>query len=156
MKSLFCLSSLWLPSALLLALNGIVQAEPEAPAHTITPLSAALHRIASHGKAEIKQLAQGKNAFIGHLTLAPKVKVPLHRDSTEEYIYVLSGQGRITIDGQTTVVKPETLIYMPANAEVSYQNGEQLFSGLQIFAGPGPAQKYQKWTVRAPKTAPKP
>ena len=36
--------------------------------------------------------------------------------------------------------------YMPADAEVSYQNGAEEMVALQVFAGPAPAAKYDAWT----------
>ena len=36
-------------------------------------------------------------------------------------------------------------LFMPANAEVSFQNGEAEMLALQVFAGPDPAKKYDAW-----------
>ena len=46
---------------------------------------------APSGKAKITHLARGQNAYLGHLWIAPHAGVPLHRDLTEEYLYVLEG-----------------------------------------------------------------
>jgi len=97
------------------------------------------------GKARIALLAQGKNAFVGRLELAPNVAVPEHQDATEEYIYVLAGGGMLTMDGKVYAVEPGSIIFMPANATVSFQNGPDPMVGLQIFAGPDPARKYETW-----------
>ena len=40
----------------------------------------------SSGKARIRVLAQGQNAFLGQLWIAPNAGVPLHRDVSEEYL----------------------------------------------------------------------
>jgi len=104
------------------------------------------HRRAPSGKAGITKLARGHNAFMGLLELDPKVKVPEHQDQTEEYIYVIQGHGTITIDGVETEVEAGSVIFMPAHAKVSYQNGDQTFVGVQVFAGPDPASKYEKWS----------
>lgn len=96
--------------------------------------------------ARIRHLARGHNAYVGHLELDAGARVPLHRDASEEFIYILEGGGRMTIDGQAFVVGPGMTIYMPANAEVSFDNGETKTVGLQIFAGPASADKYQGWT----------
>lgn len=104
------------------------------------------HRKSPNGKAEVIQHATGENAFIGKLSMEPGAAVPSHRDSTEEYIYILEGSGMMTIDGKEYAVGPNTAIYMPANAEVSFQNGEEKTVALQVFAGPEPSAKYEKWT----------
>ena len=73
--------------------------------------------------------------------------MPLHRDPTEEYIYIVSGSGQMTIDGKTTPVGPGTMVYMPAHAEVTYANGPNTLIALQVFAGPSSAKKYEKWPL---------
>ena len=99
----------------------------------------------AHGKAQIKKLALGTNAFIGELTIKPGAKVPVHRDPTEEYLYVLSGGGSMTLNGKVYAVKPGDVIFMPAGAEVSFVNGNEVTKVMQVFAGPEPASKYQSW-----------
>lgn len=81
------------------------------------------------------------------LRMDPGAAVPVHRDATEEYIHVLAGEGTIVIDGMATGVAAGSTIYMPANAEVSYQNGDAQMVALQVFAGPQPASKYDAWTL---------
>ena len=98
------------------------------------------------GSATIQHLARGENAYVGRLRLAANAAVPTHRDPTEEYIHVLSGHGTMTLDGALYEVVPGMTIYMPANAEVSFQNGDEEMVGLQVFAGPEPAGKYAGWT----------
>ena len=102
-------------------------------------------REAPSKKAWVTVLADGRNAFVAKLELAPGAKVPKHRDATEETIHVLEGSGTIVIDGKTSKVSPGTTIFMPANAEVSFENGPTKMVGVQVFAGPGPAKKYAKW-----------
>jgi quercetin dioxygenase-like cupin family protein len=107
-------------------------------------------RVAPHGKARISLLARGEEAFVGRLELAPGAAVPTHRDPTEEYIVVLEGSGEMTMDGQTFPVTKGTAVYMPAHAEVSFRNGDAPMVALQVFADPGPADKYEAWTAVVP------
>ena len=113
---------------------------------TVTPLTRAELRTAPSGTATIHLLARGDNAFVGRLELDGGGRVPTHRDATEEYIHVLQGGGTITIDGVDHTLSPGTTVYMPANAEVSYDNGPERLIALQVFAGPEPAAKYDGWT----------
>lgn len=138
---------------LLMATPTIVHAQeaPAASAHTVTHAADAQVQVAPSGKAKVVLLAQGKNAFLGRLELAPGAKVPLHRDATEEYIHFLAGGGTITVDGQAHAVKAGSTIYMPANAEVTFTNGDAPAVAIQVFAGPAPAAKYQKWKAVAAK-----
>jgi quercetin dioxygenase-like cupin family protein len=106
---------------------------------------AAPKRTAPHGNASVVMLARGENAFVGKLEMVAGAKVAEHQDPTEEYIHVLSGHGRLTMNGETFEISAGTTIYMPAFATVSYENGDEPFVGIQVFAGPSPADKYETW-----------
>jgi len=116
-------------------------------AASITQWSKIDTRGPAHGKARIQLLAQGDNAFVGRLWLAPGAQVPLHHDISEEYIIFLSGGGAITIDGVTTRVQAGSTVFMPAKAKVSFVNGPNDTYAIQIFSGPESAQKYQSWPI---------
>lgn len=122
------------------------------PAHTVIHHSAAPTRTVPSGKAKLMRLAGkeegAKHAFFAVLELAAGAKVPIHRDATEEYIYMLQGTGEITIDGTTHSVKAGTGVFMPANAEVSFvATGQETVRVVQFFAGQGPEAKYDGWTA---------
>ena len=97
------------------------------------------------GKSRAAELVQGNNAFIGLIELDAEAKVPIHRDTREEYLYVLSGGGKIKIDGEEFDINTGTTVYMPSYSEVSYINGNEKSRFLQVFAGPEPASKYKNW-----------
>ncbi len=121
------------------------QKPPERPAGRVADGRSLCTRTAPHGKAWVTPFVEGDNAWLGKLELAAGAKVPEHQDPTEEYIHVLSGHGTMRIDGKTTKVGPGDTIYMPAHARVSFDNGLENLVALQVFAGPGPAAKYQAW-----------
>jgi quercetin dioxygenase-like cupin family protein len=112
---------------------------------TVVPLANAPRATAPHGKASITHLARGENAYLGMLEMDASASVPTHSDPTEELIHVLEGGGSMTIDGQTFEISAGTTIYMPADAEVSFQNGPTPMRAIQVFAGPEPAAKYDAW-----------
>lgn len=114
---------------------------------TVVPLAEAPRATAPHGKASITHLARGRNAYLGMLEMDAGGSVPNHRDPTEEFIHVLEGGGTMTIDGQTFEISAGVTIYMPAEAEVSFQNGPTPMRAIQVFAGPEPATKYDAWTL---------
>jgi quercetin dioxygenase-like cupin family protein len=101
--------------------------------------------VASHGKARVTPLAEGNNAWIGRLEIAPGAAVPEHRDPTEEYIHVVSGSGTMWINDTQHEVGPGSTVFMPANAKVRFANGKASMTAVQVFAGPGPAAKYSSW-----------
>ena len=117
---------------------------------TVRGYTAGETRKTPSGAAQVWRIAGGpegaKNAFFGVLELAPGAKVPVHRDATEEYIYILSGTGQMTIDGVTSTVGPGTGVFMPANAEVSFiASDDGPVRAVQFFAGQGPEAKYDTW-----------
>ena len=125
---------------------------PTAAPHTVTQATAAPARTVGNGKATVMRLAGkeegAKNAFFAVLEVSPGAKVPVHRDATEEYIYVLQGTGQITIDGTVHDVSAGFGVFMPANAEVSFVvTGTQTVRVVQFFAGQGPEAKYDSWAV---------
>lgn len=128
---------------------------PEAkPAPSVLPLAEAEVRVAPHGKARITLLARGDNAFVGRLEIEPGAVLPPHRDATEEYVHVLAGTGVVSIEGEESPVGPGTTVFMPAGALVSYRNGPEKAVVIQVFAGPGPSDRYGKWRPVAPRRAP--
>jgi quercetin dioxygenase-like cupin family protein len=116
----------------------------------VLPAADAEVRWAASGKARVTGGVTGANAFVATLWMAPGAKVASHQDTTEEYIHVLEGSGSITIDGVEHAIGPGDTVFMPADVEVSYVNGAEPFTALQVFAGPEPADKYHSWTPEPP------
>ena len=140
--------ALAVPLLLLVACPAAPSSPVSRPA-AVTALAQVPHR-QKGGAADIYLLARGDNAFLGKLEMAPGGEVPLHRDPTEEYIHILEGGGTFTIDGEAHAVGAGATIYMPPNAEVSFKNGDARLVAIQVFAGPGPAAKYDAWTPVTP------
>jgi quercetin dioxygenase-like cupin family protein len=127
------------------------------PPHVAALFSLGETRVAPNGKATIHRIAGkeegAKYAFFGVLEIQPGATVPLHRDATEEYLYVVTGQGNLTIDGVTTAIKAGFGVFMPANAEVTFEaTGTEIIQAVQFFAGQGPETKYDQWTVSTPSS----
>lgn len=125
------------------AAAGAERGDRLAPA--VLPLAEAPRALAPSGQGSITHLAQGHNAYLGLLRMDPGGAVPTHRDPTEEYIHILAGGGTMIIDGQGYELDAGTTVFMPAEAEVSFQNGPAELVAIQVFAGPGPAAKYASW-----------
>ncbi len=123
------------------------------PEASVVGLDAVEHRKAPKGVADIWMLARGQNAFLGKLELAAGGAVPEHRDPTEEYLHVLEGGGTLKIDDVEYTLEAGSTVFMPANAKVSYQNGDARLVAIQVFAGPGPAAKYDSWKPVGKKPA---
>ena len=136
-----------LPVTFLLGgLFGAAIAAQTAPGHVISAAEAPL-KTAPHKKASVRVLSEGaQSAFVGLLNIDPGITIPVHRDESEEFIYMLEGGGVVSIDGVTSEVGPGDFIFMPANAEVTFQATDASSSkALQIFAPPQSAAKYDSW-----------
>jgi len=126
---------------------------PAPPA--VVALADAPTLVAPSGKATVRRLAgepEGTgHAFVAILDIDAGAGVPTHRDPTEEFVYVLQGGGTITIDGKPFEIGPETGVFMPANAEVSFAAREDGPTRvLQVFAPRGPEVKYEAWQEPKP------
>ncbi len=97
------------------------------------------------GTGRVLPLLQGNNAFVATIQLDPGATIPTHRDPTEEYIVVTAGGGMLTLDGAEHRLAEGSAVFMPANAEVSFVAGDAGVTGLQVFAGPESAAKYDAW-----------
>ena len=128
----------------------LVTACASAPLATVTDVAGTDRRMIE-GKAYVRTLAQGANAWIGILELSPGLEVPLHKDLTEEYVVVIEGGGTIWIDGKKSTLSKGSTAFMPAGAEVRFTNGDRQTAVIQVFAGPRSAQKYKRWSVNPAK-----
>lgn len=139
----------------MVAVSGAVMGEPNAEQTEmqgskrgndfLVPADSGVKRSAPSGKASIEILAMGESAFVGKLRLAPRAKVPLHRDISEELIHVIEGSGVLFLDGIEMRIGPGDTVRMPAGAEVRFENGPEPMVVLQVFAGPASAEKYKTW-----------
>lgn len=57
------------------------------------------------------------NLTVGICEVPPRSTMIPHRHSQEETIYVLQGQGYVTIDGEKEEIAPGTLVHFPPAAE---------------------------------------
>lgn len=138
---------LTLPVTFLLGgLFGAAVASDPVRGHVVAADEAPL-KTAPHGKASVRVLSgEAESAFVGMLQIDPGVTIPVHRDASEEFVYMLEGGGVIRIDGVESVVEPGDFVFMPANSEVTFAATDAGPSKvLQIFAPTTSAAKYDGW-----------
>lgn len=103
-------------------------------------------KVSESGQTVATPFVLGEEAYVGILEIQAGASVPAHQDSTEEFIFVLEGEGKMTIDGEEYDVVANTFVYMPAEAEVSFTATTDV-KALQVFGGPEPGEKYQEWAT---------
>lgn len=59
---------------------------------------------------------------LAHATVSPGQTTTPHRLRTSEVYYIITGQGRMTIDGDDTNVGPSDTVYIPPRAVQSITN----------------------------------
>ncbi|MFT5682997.1 MAG: quercetin dioxygenase-like cupin family protein [Myxococcota bacterium] len=126
-------------------LGAAVAADP-VRGHVVS-VDAAPLKTAPHGKASIRVLSgEAESAFVGMLSIDAGVTIPVHRDASEEFIYMIEGGGVIRIDGVESPVGPGDFVFMPANSEVTFAASDAGPSrALQVFAPTESAAKYDGW-----------
>jgi len=67
---------------------------------------------------------------LAHAKVRPGERTRAHRLRTAEVYYILDGQGRMYIDGQTAEVAPESVVYIPPG---SIQHIENTGPGDLVF-----------------------
>lgn len=102
-------------------------------------------RAAPNGDTQITLFAEGDKAFMGKLRVSPGATIPEHEDESEEFLYVIQGEGTLTINGTEYEVKPNTGIFIPDGAKAKYENGDRVLEAVQFFAPTDSANKYTEW-----------
>lgn len=70
--------------------------------------------------------------------------VPVHvHDSSVEALFIESGDGTMILGDERFAVAPGRVIYVPANVLHGYEHGTQPLRAWQIYAPPGPEQRFR-------------
>ncbi len=116
------------------------------------------HRVAE-GKLAVRILFDADNgARLGALSLlagAPDLAVGSHaHESSVEALYILSGSGEMTIGDRQLTIGPGVVAYVPENTLHDLRPaGTTPLRAIQIYAGPGPEQRFRAGpTVVAPSS----
>ncbi len=84
-----------------------------------------------------KEVARGENASLNLALVTPGTHEVHHHKVSDEIDYVISGQARMTIDGEVLLIKPGDLIYLPASTVHDFEAiGKENLQLLVIFAPP--------------------
>jgi mannose-6-phosphate isomerase-like protein (cupin superfamily) len=70
--------------------------------------------------------------------------VPEHVHATSvESLYVLSGDGEMILRDEREALEPGSVVYVPANTNHGYEHGTEPLRALQVYAPPGPEQRFR-------------
>lgn len=100
------------------------------------------------GKAQahlmLGEATGARRASMGYLDGKKGVVVPPHQHAdSAELLWFVKGAGALTIAGTKYDVTPGTAVYIPAGAEHTF-TASQDFEAVQVYAGPGPEQRFRK------------
>jgi quercetin dioxygenase-like cupin family protein len=83
-----------------------------------------------------------KNFAVWLTGFEPGQALPLHKHSSEELLFILSGKGVETVGEETREVDPYTAIYIPPGVEHRFINtGDEYVMMLVVAAPPGDIEK---------------
>lgn len=80
--------------------------------------------------------------------------VPEHvHEGSAEVLLIESGDGTILIGEERTTVAPGQVLYIPANTLHGYEPGTQPLRAYQVYAPPGPEQRFRGTAFERPAAA---
>lgn len=101
------------------------------------------------GKGRVQMLVDGevqgaRLAYLGQLVAEPGLAIPAHvHADSDEILLVRTGRGTMTIEGHALSVESGMVIRIPAGTEHSFvADGGEPLTAVQIYAGPGPEQRF--------------
>ena len=91
--------------------------------------------------------AEPGSAYLGHGTFLPGAGAPNHRHpESEEILYILSGQGTMTLGGKQIDVSKDMAIRIPAGVEHAFRvTGKKAIELVQVYRPAGPEQRFKRW-----------
>lgn len=125
----------------------MVIAEVTGPVASVVHAGRIAPRIADEGQTRVVPITRGEKAYLGEFSLAAGVELKPRAREAEEYLYILTGSGVLTVDERSYLVGPRMGIYLPAGSEVGWINGPERLVAVQFFAGPGPSADYERWQI---------
>ena len=98
----------------------------------------------AHAHLMLNEQTGAERASMGYLTGAADFAVPTHKHpGSAELLWFVAGTGDVVIAGASHAVGPGTAIYIPADTEHSFHS-TTAFEAVQVYAGPGPEQRFRK------------
>lgn len=115
---------------------------------TIVRASAAKKLPIAEGRGSARMLLEGDAAYpayVGVLRAEAGLAVPLHQHGAElELLFVLQGEGDLTLLGQTGRVTAGSAILIPKGEPHAFvHRGKKPFEAVQIYTPPGPEQRFK-------------
>ena len=130
-------------------IGGALAIGPVARAEVVAAQSAPSFEIAQ-GRGQATLLLNDKTgspeAALSRLSLQPGAAVPEHvHEGSAEFLYVMSGEMTLVLDGQKQVLRAGDAVHIPAGHKHA---GQAAASGprvelVQIYVGPGPEARFR-------------
>ncbi len=104
-------------------------------------------RTSPENQSQVTLFGEGENAWLGKLRIKPGASLEARRETSETFLFVLRGEGTLTVDGQSQTLRAAMGARVPAGSQMSFENSDRLLVALQFFAGPEAANRYSAWRV---------
>lgn len=102
------------------------------------------------GKGRVQMLLDAETvgaglAYLGQFVGEPGLAVPAHvHAESDEILYIRSGRGTMTVQGEDLTVTGGMIVRIPAGTEHAFvAEGDEPLTAVQVYAGPGPEQRFR-------------
>ncbi len=76
-------------------------------------------------------------------------ELPYHAHEVEEIMFIYKGKGEAVIEGQTSPLAPETMVFTPPGVKHTFKNtGSEPLTFAFFYAPPGAEQILREWAKK--------
>ena len=109
--------------------------------HEVLPFAGGKLRVKIFFEQEEDGLAHGALSL---LDADADLSVPEHvHEQSAEVLFIESGDGTMILGEERFAIEPGKVIYVPPNTNHGYEAGTQPLRAMQIYAPPGPEQRFR-------------
>jgi len=90
-----------------------------------------------------------KNVSGGTAEIPVGSELPYHTHEVEELMFIYKGKGEAVIEGQTSPLAPETMVFTPPGVKHTFKNtGSEPLTFAFFYAPPGAEQLIREWAKK--------
>ena len=104
-------------------------------------------RVSPDGRTHVQILLESGQASMSRITAFPGAAIPEHaHEGSDELLLIEEGSGEMTLGAERITVGPGQAIRIPKGVKHSFKHtGKGPLRATQVYAPPGPEQRFKKW-----------
>jgi mannose-6-phosphate isomerase-like protein (cupin superfamily) len=105
--------------------------------------------VSPDGKSHVQLILEGGEASMSRITAFPGAAIPVHvHPHSDEVLLIEAGAGIMTLGDKIIQIRAGQAIRIPKGTKHSFvQTGKGPLRAVQVYAPPGPEQRFKKWRV---------